>query len=90
MVVVFHEHVGMYLPAGLGTGFRQRFQEALAVGQVTEDGPALVAASHDVVNRVRILDANRPGHCPNSLRAEARQSQDLKCHFSRTDTRPNG
>ena len=52
----------MNLPAGLLTRMSEREEELLAIQIVLEDGLAVIAAIHDVVNRSRIFDAQLTGH----------------------------
>jgi len=52
----------MHLPRSLGTGFRQRLDEAPPIQVVLEDGFAAVAAIHDVIDGAGVLDAKLAGH----------------------------
>jgi len=60
-------------PPGLLAGLSERFQEALAIRIVFEDGPALVAAHHDVIDRAGILDAKGSGHRLASVKQRKRR-----------------
>jgi len=47
--------------ASFGARLPDGFQKALAAGDVLEGGFAAVATVHDMVDRARILDAQRAG-----------------------------
>jgi hypothetical protein len=62
MKMVGHEAKGVDLPAGLGAGLPKGFQEERAVLVGFENGLVAVAAIHDVVDGVRVLEAEFSGH----------------------------
>ncbi len=51
-------------PTRLLARFFERFEEALSILAILEEGTALIAARHDVVHRSRVLDAQGSGHSP--------------------------
>ena len=53
---------GVDLPAGFGASLPKGFRKELQAGVVLEAGFAAVAMVHDMVDRARILDAQRAGH----------------------------
>ena len=50
------------LPDRFLAGLPQRGQKLLMIGVIVEDGFAAIAATHDVVNRARILDSQLARH----------------------------
>ncbi len=62
MKMIWHEDIGVNLPARLGASLAQRLDEALAIRVIHEDPFAPVSAIHDVVNRARALDSQLTGH----------------------------
>ena len=57
MKVVAHEAIGVNLKPGLGAGFRQRFEEVVAIHIGLIDVFFAVAPARDVINRSRVLDS---------------------------------
>ena len=59
----------MHLPRSLGTGLGQRLEKAPAVQVILEDGFAAVAAIHDVIDGIGVLDAKACGPCAQAAGA---------------------
>ena len=64
--MVGHQAKGVKLPDRLLAGLPQRGHKQLAIGVIVEDGFAAIAATHDVVNRARILDSQLARHARHS------------------------
>ena len=64
VVVVPHEGEVVEDPAGAENLLAEEVEEALAIGVVAEDGDAVIAAGHDVMQRACVFDASLPGHVP--------------------------
>ena len=62
MKMIRHQAIRMDLPTRLGARLPERFQKALPIRVIFENGFAAVAAIHDVVNRAWILDSELAGH----------------------------
>ncbi|MCZ7636423.1 MAG: hypothetical protein M5U12_10605 [Verrucomicrobia bacterium] len=70
--MIRHQAVCVDLPAGFENRLGQRFQQALPVRVVSEDGFASVASIHDVVDRAGVLDSQLAGHGGGLARARRR------------------
>jgi len=60
--MVGHQAKAVNLPDRLLAGLPQRGQKQLAIEVIVEDGFAAIAATHEVVNRARILDSHLARH----------------------------
>ena len=60
--MIIHKHIRVDAPAGPLAGFLQSFQKAFAILDIGKDPLPPATASHDMVNRSRILNAQRPCH----------------------------
>jgi len=74
----------MHLPRSLGTGLGQRLEKAPAVQVILEDGFAAVAAIHDVIDGIGVLDAKLAGHA-RRLQARAVWVNPQNLRFCGTD-----
>ena len=72
--MIFHQAVGVHLPAGFLAGLSQRFEEILSIHIIYENVLAPVAPIHDVVNRAGILDSHRAWHGRKLARCPAGSS----------------
>ena len=62
MEMISHETEGVDLPAGLGAGFAQSFEEGAPVVVIAKDGFAMIATAHEMVSGARELNAQRSWH----------------------------
>ena len=62
MKMILQETIGMHLPVRLGTSLGERGEKAFVIEVVAEDGLAMVATIHDVINRAGIFDAQLARH----------------------------
>jgi hypothetical protein len=62
MKMILHEAIRVDLPGGFGAGLPERFDETAAVQVVLEDGFTAIAATHHMVDRTGIFDAEFAGH----------------------------
>jgi hypothetical protein len=60
--LIAHETVAMHLPASLSAGLAQGLQESVPVFVIHEDVLPPVAAVHDMINGIRILNARFSSH----------------------------
>ena len=57
MIIVAHQHAGMYPKTGLRAGFAQLLQESLPVLVVLENLLSVTATGQHAIHRARILEA---------------------------------
>ena len=57
MIIVAHQHVGVYPKTGLRAGFAQLLQESLPVLVVLDHLPPATAPGQHVIHRARIPEA---------------------------------
>ena len=62
MKVIAHQAPGVDLPVGLPTGLAEGLKKKLAVFGGAEDGFAMVATVHDVIDGTRILNSEFSRH----------------------------
>jgi hypothetical protein len=60
--VVFHQAIGMDLPAGFLAGIAQRSEEGLTIFVIKEDRLTPISTAHQVVDGSRKLNAQRSRH----------------------------
>ena len=62
MKMVIHQAIGMNLPPSSPAGLGQQLKEELPIGVMSKDCFAPVTAAKHMIDRARILDAQRSGH----------------------------
>jgi hypothetical protein len=62
MKVIFHQAIGMHLPAGLLARLAERFKKPLTVLIIGEDRLPPVASIHHMIDCTGILNAQLAGH----------------------------
>src|SRR5205814_73796 len=63
--------IGMNLPASSPAGLGQQLKEELPIGVMSKDCFAPVTAAKHVIDRARILDAQRSGHLAKECSASS-------------------
>src|SRR5580765_3855482 len=62
MKMIIHQAIGMNLPPSSPAGLSQQLKEELPIGVMSKDCFAPVTTAKHVIDRARILDAQRSGH----------------------------
>jgi hypothetical protein len=62
MKMITHQAIGVNLPPSSPAGLGQQLKEELPIGVMSKDCFAPVTTAKHVIDRARILDAQRSGH----------------------------
>ena len=66
--MIAHEAVGVDLPRGFAARLAERGEKATAVVVIAEDGLAMIAPVHHMVDRTRIFHSELAGHVASCAR----------------------
>jgi len=74
MIMIPHQTIGKHLDAPQRMGVTHHLQKGLIIGRIAKDGLPRQDAVHHMIDRARILNAERSGH-PASLHLSIGNSQ---------------